>query len=357
MKYTYLEAIRLAFDHALGADDSVLLFGLGVGDVGGVFGTTTGLQAKYGESRVFDIPLSENAVTGMALGLSLQGYRPIMIHQRSDFSFTSAEQIINQISKTKFMSNGLYNVPLVIRMIIGRGWGQGPTHAQAPHAIYSQVPGLKVLAPSSPSDGYHLMRTAVSSDEPVIFFEHRWLHYTSEEFDPQDRDVDIGSSQVVLEGSDITLISLSYGVLECLKLARIFLEFGIKFEVVNLRFVKPLDKATILNSVTKTQQAVFWDVGHREFGVSAEVSSLLNENLFGQLKNFPLRFGLPDEPTPSSPFLAARHYVEIDHALLEINRHFEFGLSPEKLTVCRQELFPYKSVFRDQPDLGEVGPF
>lgn len=357
MKHSYIEAIRLAFDHSLESDPSVMLFGLGVGDVGAVFGTTSGLQTKYGESRVFDIPLSENAVTGMALGLAIQGFRPIMVHQRSDFSFTSAEQIINQISKTKYMSNDLYQVPIVIRMIVGRGWGQGPTHAQAPHAIYSHVPGLRVVAPSSPSDGYQLMRAAISSNEPVIFVEHRWLHQTIEEFDVKCDNSSLEQSKIVLSGNDVSLISLSYGVLECLKIAAVFSEFGVSCEVINLRTVKPLDVNTILTSVSKSRRGVVWDIGHLLYGVSGEISSNLNENLFGRLLNPLLRFGLPDEPTPSSPFLASKHYVEIDQALLKINTHFGLGVSPDKLINRRREIYPFKTVLRDQPDMGQVGPF
>jgi len=357
MKLTYTEAMRLALDHALESDSSVMLFGLGVGDVGGVFGSTKGLQAKYGESRVFDIPLSENAVTGMALGLAIQGFRPIMVHQRSDFSFISAEQIINQISKTKYMSNDLYKVPIVIRMIVGRGWGQGPTHAQAPHALYSYVPGLRVVAPFSPSDGYQLLRAAVSCDEPIIFLEHRWLHQTTEDFTPQCDGSTIENSKVVLGGSDISLISLSYGVLECLKIANVFSQFGVNCEVLNLRTTKPLDNNTIVTSVSKSKRAAFWDIGHLQFGISAEITSILTEELFSELLNPVLRFGLPDEPTPSSPFLASRHYVEIDTALLRINDHFGLGISSKELIERRQEMFPFKTILRDQPDVGEVGPF
>ena len=135
MSISYIEAIKLAFEEALNTDPKVLIFGLGVGDVGGVFGSTTGLSKEFGAERVFDIPLSENSVTGMALGLSMRGFKPIMIHQRADFSFTAAEQIINQIAKFRYLSTKQLGIHLVIRMIIGRGWGQGPTHAQSPHSL------------------------------------------------------------------------------------------------------------------------------------------------------------------------------------------------------------------------------
>ena len=357
MKLTYIEAIRLAFDHSLEQNEKVMLFGLGVGDVGGVFGTTFGLQEKYGPDRVFDIPLSENAITGMSLGLAIEGYRPIMVHQRSDFSFTSAEQIINQVAKTEFMSNGRYTVPLVIRMIVGRGWGQGPTHAQAPHALYSHIPGLQVVAPASPSDGYQLLRGAVNLNKPVIFIEHRWLHQTSEEFSPDNNVPDTTHAKVVRVGDAATLVSLSYGVLECLKIADVFSNFDIYLEVINLRSVKPWDKKLVIASVRKTKRVAIWDIGHKEYGISSEISHGIHEQLFTELLAPIERFGLPNEPTPSSPFLALAHYENLDEALLKINNSFSFHVDAEKLLAMRRKLHPHRTAYQDQPDVGEVGPF
>lgn len=357
MKLTYIEAIKLAFDHSLAQEEKVMLFGLGVGDVGGVFGTTLGLQDKYGTDRVFDIPLSENAITGMALGLSIQGFRPIMVHQRADFSFTSAEQIINQIAKTEYMSNDRYKVPIVIRMIVGRGWGQGPTHAQAPHAFFSHVPGLNVVAPASPSDGYHLLRAAINTDSPVIFIEHRWLHQTAEEFVPDDAVPSIECSKIVRDGNAATLVSLSYGVLECLKIAEVFDFFGISLEVINLRSIKPWDQKTVLTSAARTKKIAIWDIGHKEFGVTAEISHVIQNTLFGSLLAPVERFGLPSEPTPSSPFLAIAHYEDLDRALLQLNSSFGFQINPDLLISVREKILPHRSIFQDQPDVGEVGPF
>jgi pyruvate/2-oxoglutarate/acetoin dehydrogenase E1 component len=357
MKLTYIEAIRLAFDHALADDEKVMLFGLGVGDVGGVFGTTLGLQEKYGVDRVFDIPLSENSVTGMALGLSMQGFRPIMVHQRSDFSFTSAEQIINQIAKTAYMSNDKYQIPMVIRMIVGRGWGQGPTHAQAPHALYSHIPGLEVVAPSSPSDGYQLMLASIKSDKPTIFVEHRWLHQTTEEFTAVESNVKIGQGKVVRSGNSATLISLSFGVLECIKIADVFAKFNIMLDVINLRSVKPWDQELVMQSISRTHKVAIWDIGHKEFGISSEISHIINQKAFGNLLAPVLRFGLPSEPTPSSPFLAIKHYENLDEAILKLNRVFRFDVDQNLLVSTREQLHPHKSIYQDQPDVGEVGPF
>ena len=325
MQQTYINLLNLAFEESLKHDSKVMLFGLGVGDVGAVFGSTANLQSKFGSERIFEIPLSENAATGMALGLAMQGFRPVMMHQRADFSFTSAEQIINQIAKTSYMSGDIYKVPLVIRMIVGRGWGQGPTHAQSPHAIFSHIPGLQVVAPATPMDGYHLMKESIYSDNPVIFIEHRWLHQTVEKSNNELIMPNINGARIMKSGSDLTLISLSYGVIECLKIAEVLAELNLKVEVINLRSIQPWDKSTVIQSVTKTKKAMLLDTGHIEFGLTGEISSVLYSELFNSLSHPILRFGLPMEPTPSSAALAIDHYPSIENMLQKIKIHFGFN--------------------------------
>ncbi len=357
MQKTYINLLNLAFDESLKDNSKVMLFGLGVGDVGAVFGSTANLQSKFGAERVFEIPLSENAVTGMALGLAMQNFRPVMMHQRADFSFTSAEQIINQIAKTSYMSGDIYKVPIVIRMIVGRGWGQGPTHAQSPHAIFSHVPGLQVVAPATPMDGYHLMKQSIASDNPVIFIEHRWLHQTIETFNQNEKVPNLTDAKIMKSGTDLTLISLSYGVIECIKIANVLSEFNLTAEVINLRSIQPWDKRTVLESVGKTQKAVLLDTGHLEFGLTGEVSSTIYSELFGVLLNPILRFGLPMEPTPSSAALAIDHYPTVEKMLGDIKSHFGFKYDLRKAITVFEEKFPYKSKHKDQPDIGVVGPF
>jgi pyruvate/2-oxoglutarate/acetoin dehydrogenase E1 component len=357
MDQTYISLLNQAFDESLEDNSKVMLFGLGVGDIGAVFGSTANLQSKYGAERVFDIPLSENAVTGMALGLAMQGFRPVMMHQRADFSFTSAEQIINQIAKTSYMSGDIYKVPLVIRMIVGRGWGQGPTHAQSPHAIFSHVPGLQVVAPATPMDGYYLMKQSIASNSPVIFIEHRWLHQTTEKLNQNENIPNLSEAKIMKSGKDLTLISLSYGVIECIKIAEILSEFNLSAEVINLRSIQPWDKSTVLRSIEKTKKAVLLDTGHIEFGLTGEISSAIYSELFGILSNPILRFGLPMEPTPSSAALAIDHYPTIEKMLGEIKVNFGFKYDLKKAIDVLNKKFPYKSKHKDQPDVGAVGPF
>lgn len=357
MSLTYTQYINKAFDESLRDDARVLLFGLGVGDVGAVFGSTANLQSKYGSDRVFEIPLSENAVTGMALGLAMQGFRPVMMHQRADFSFTSAEQIINQVAKTAYMSGDIYKVPLVIRMIVGRGWGQGPTHAQSPHAIFSHIPGLRVVAPATPMDGYHLMKESINSDNPVIFIEHRWLHQTVEKSTNQVIVPNINGARIMKSGSDLTLISLSYGVIECLKIAEVLAELNLEAEVINLRSIQPWDKSTVIQSVSKTKKTMLLDTGHIEFGLTGEISSVLYSELFNSMSHPILRFGLPMEPTPSSAALAIDHYPSVENMLQKIKTHFGFKFDLKEAIKIFVDKFPYKTGHRDQPDVGVIGPF
>jgi pyruvate dehydrogenase E1 component beta subunit len=354
---TYISLVNQAFDESLHNDSKVMLFGLGVGDIGAVFGSTANLQSKYGSERVFEVPLSENAITGMALGLAMQGFRPVMMHQRADFSFTSAEQIINQIAKTSYTSGDVYKVPLVIRMIVGRGWGQGPTHAQSPHSIFSHVPGLNVVAPATPTDGYYLMKQSIASNNPVIFIEHRWLHQTSEKLSNGNHLLKISDARIMKSGKDLTLISLSYGVIECIKIAEVLSEFNINAEVINLRSIQPWDRGTVLQSVGKTKKAILLDTGHIEFGLTGEVSSVIYSELFGMLSHSILRFGLPMEPTPSSAALAIDHYPSIEKILSEIKVHFGFSYELKKAIDIFNKKFPYRSKYKDQPDVGTVGPF
>jgi pyruvate dehydrogenase E1 component beta subunit len=357
MTLSFTEAIRMALFDSLKDDESVRVFGLGVADPKAVFGTTTGLVAEFGSERVFDIPLSENAITGAAVGMAMAGLRPVMIHQRADFSFTSAEQIINQAAKTFFTSGGEFPIPLVIRMIVGRGWGQGPTHAQSPHALYASVPGLKVVMPATPEDGYSMLYNAIRDPNPVIFIEHRWSHQVQSTFSKGVRDLPLTKGQVLRSGTDLTLAALSFGVLEALKVAAILEEFGISTEVINLRSISPLDTDLIVNSGGKTGAFAFIDTAPIQNGIFGQLSALLNEKLWGGLRKAPLGLGPMYLPVPSSPYLASQVYLPIENMVSRILGHLERPFDPSHLEHLVESKYPKKSPLGDQPDVGLVGPF
>jgi len=322
--------------------------GLGVPDPKGIFGSTLGLQEKYGVDRVFDIPLSENAMTGVALGSAITGMRPILTHQRVDFALISIEQIVNQVAKWHYMFGGQMNVPMVIRMIIGRGWGQGPQHSQSLHAWFAHIPGLKVIMPTTPYDAKGMLISAIEDNNPVVSFEHRWL-YSLQDHVPRDSyRVPLDSSRVMRVGTDITLIGLSYMALECMRAAELLEEHGISSEVIDLRCLRPLDYETLVQSVRKTGRVLIADHGNVMAGISAEISSLLTEQLYGQLHFAPIRVGLPDHPTPTSPTLADKYYpqaYQLANHCLELMKRRE-----------RQEP-PILSRRLDQPDASFQGPF
>ena len=192
---TFAEAIKEALTEAMTIDPNVICYGLGVPDPKGVFGTTMGLQEKFGSDRVFDMPTSENSMTGIGIGASLYGLRPVMTHQRLDFALLSMDQLVNNAAKWRFMFGGKRGVPLTVRMILGRGWGQGPTHSQNLQAWFAHIPGLKSSMPSTPNDAKGLLLSSIFDPDPVIFLEHRWLHNMKGNVQSGDFRIPLGKSQ------------------------------------------------------------------------------------------------------------------------------------------------------------------
>ena len=212
----YCEAINEALSLAMELDESVICYGLGVPDPKGVFGTTLGLQEKFGDKRVFDMPTAENAMTGVAIGASLYGIRSVITHQRLDFFLLAMDQLVNNAAKWHYMFGGQNSVPITIRLIIGRGWGQGPTHSQNLQSIFAHIPGLKVVMPTTSADAKGLLLESIFDDNPVLFLEHRWLHNLEGNVPEGDYRVPIGKAQLLKEGSDVTIVSLSYMSIEAL---------------------------------------------------------------------------------------------------------------------------------------------
>ncbi len=304
----FTEAILDATDQLMTADPNVYLMGLGVPDPKGVFGTTIGLQEKYGSDRVMDMPTSENAMTGIAVGSAIVGMRPIMTHQRVDFFLLALDQLVNNAAKWHYMFGGQMKVPLVIRLVIGRGWGQGPQHSQTLHSYFAHIPGLKVVMPSTPYDAKGLLVSAVQDDNPVIYLEHRWLHNIHGEVPKELYSVPIGQANIISEGRDLTIIASSHMTLEAYKAAQMLQADGISCEIVDLRTIKPLDTETILNSVKKTGRALIADADWKTCGLASEITSLIVEGAFDALKAPPKRVTYPDHLSPTSWALANHFY-------------------------------------------------
>lgn len=347
----FFQAINEALDLSMGSDPSVYLMGLGVPDPKGIFGTTLGLKDKYGPSRVLDMPTSENGMTGIAIGSALVGMRPVMVHQRIEFALLSIEQIVNQAAKWHYMFAGKACVPLVIRLVIGRGWGQGPQHSQSLQSWFAHIPGLKVVMPATPYDAKGLLISAVEDNNPVIFLEHRWLHNTYGPVPEEIYRVPLGKARVARTGKDLTFVGISYMVLEALRAADILARAGIQAEVIDVRTLRPLDKDTILNSVRKTGHLIAVDTGWKPVGMSAEIVALAAEEAFHSLKTNPRRVGLLDSPVPTTPSLSkycyprARDLVKLACEVLKISST-DLDLSEENTSV------PF-----DVPDISFAGPF
>lgn len=343
--YCY-EAIRKALLKSIKKDKKLVIMGLGVDDPKGVFGTTLNIHKKY-RNQVFDLPTAENSFTGFALGLATSGFKPVIVHQRVEFSLLSIEQIFNQISKWFFMSAGKVSVPIVIRLIIGKGWGQGPQHSQSLETIFSHIPGLKVVCPSNPENSFHLLLESIKDPNPVIFFEHRWLHGIFGKINYKKK-FQIGKSVIERKGKDVLLISFSYSVIECIKAANFLKKFyKIKCEILNLLTLKPLDKNQIIKIVKKKRKVLIVDNGMTEFGISAEISALINEAI--KNKVIVERIGVLDAPIPSTVSLAKHYYPEADKIVLKILKMLNKKINKKFQLLQRKN--------PDQPDPSFTGPF
>lgn len=346
----YSEALREAHRELLASDPNVLVLGLGVPGPTGIFGTTSGLQEEFGHERVIDMPSSENAMTGVALGAAIQGKRPIMVHMRVDFALLSIEPIVNQAAKWHYMYGGVMRAPLTIRMIIGRGWGQGPQHSQSLQSWFAHVPGLKVVMPTTARDAKGMLISAVEDDAPVILFEHRWLYNITGPVTEGLVREPLSGARIMRQGKDITLAGFSYMALECLSAAELLSQVGVDAEVVDLRCLTPIDIDTLGASVRKTGLLISADTAQCDFGATAEVTSLIVERNFTDLKKAPRRIGLPYVPTPTTPALADQFYPDARRIaqsaldMLESTRR----LPPEA---------PNSRPWKDVPDSSFTGPY
>ncbi|MBW2993638.1 alpha-ketoacid dehydrogenase subunit beta [Candidatus Woesearchaeota archaeon] len=314
----YNEAIREAQKQMMELDDSVFIFGEGVDDAGGIFGTSLDLAKYFGEERVFDIPLSENCLTGIGIGAALSGMKPIMVHQRMDFLLLAMDQIINHAAKWRYMLGGEGEIPLVIRSIIGRGWGEACQHTQSLQALFMHVPGLKVIMPSNPYDAKGLLISAIKDRNPVIFIEHKKLRDLEQEVPEEIYEVPIGKGKIVRGGRDVTIVATSLMVQESLAAADELEKEGIKIEIIDPRTLVPLDKDLIIESVKKTGRLIVADTGWITCGFCSEVSAIIAEDAFDYLKSQIKRIGLKHVPTPSSSILEKEYYPSPEDIILAV---------------------------------------
>ena len=305
---TYREAIAEGLVQAMETDPRVFVMGMGVDDPKGIFGTTLTAFQRFGSERVFDIPLSEDAITGAAIGAALSGLRPVVVHARNDFLLLAMNQLINHAAKWRYMTGGAFSVPLTVRAIIGRGWGQGAQHSQSLQALFAHVPGLKVVMPATPYDAKGLLISSIQEDCPVIFIDHRSLYEYSGPVPDEPYGVPLGKGTIRREGRHVTVVGVSFMAIEALRAAEMLEEEGIEVEVVDPRTVCPLDEEIVFDSLRKTSRLVIADTGWRTCGLAGEVSARVAEKAFSLLKAPIRRVCLPDAPTPTGPTLEAKYY-------------------------------------------------
>jgi pyruvate dehydrogenase E1 component beta subunit len=297
-------------------DKRVICFGLGTTDPTGVFGSTINLEKIYGKERVFDVPASENSLTGMAIGSSMLGTVPILTHQRLDFSLLSLDQIINQAAKWYYTSGGLINIPITIRLITGRGWGQGPTHSQNLQSIFAHIPGLKVVMPSTIDEMPNLLLSSIFDKNPVIFIENRWLHFktTKKKFAPKLKKLPY--HKIICKGKHITILSMSYMTLEAQKASNYLKKyFGIECEVIDLLSISPINKNFISNSIIKTKNLLVVDTA-QEYGSISK--SILDEFSHLFYNNKPQILAMPNFPEPTSKFMTKNFYNDYTHIVKKV---------------------------------------
>lgn len=341
-KISFAAAIREALAQEMARDPSVFVYGIGVPDFKGVFGTTLGLAEQFGSHRCFDTPLSEDSMAGFALGAALKGMRPVHTHIRADFLLLAMNQIVNMMSCHNYMTGGHTPVPIVIRAIIGRGWGQGAQHSKSLFSYFTHIPGLKVVAPTTPRDAKGLLISAIRDNNPVIFLEHRWLHWIEDEVPEESFEIPLGVSHVLREGRDLTVVATSWMNVEAMHAATILAPKGINIEVIDPRTLAPLDMAPIVASVRKTGNCLVADYDWVNSGLSAEIAAQVGEQCFGALKQPVRRIGFAHTPCPTVRTLENHFYPNAE----TIVRTIEDMLQRSPMDLSGVDFFSHERRFR-----------
>jgi len=323
-KITYAEAINEALHQLIAKDTRVFLIGQGVTSPWYVGSTTVGLITKFGQKRVIDTPTSENGITGVAFGAALAGMHPIICYPRMDFMYYAMDQIANHIANWYYTFGGQLSAPLTLWAIINRGGEQAAQHSQAIQAIFTHIPSLKVVLPSTPYDAKGLLVATIEQDDPVVYIDDRWLYQHVGEVPEELYSVPIGKGVTRREGKDVTVVATSYMVYEAVKASENLEKEGIDTEVVDLRSLKPLDENLLFTSVKKTGRLVIVDGGWKTCGVAAEISARIAESdIFRSLRTPIVRIALPDTPAPASSALEKVYYPSSENIISAVRKILE----------------------------------
>jgi pyruvate/2-oxoglutarate/acetoin dehydrogenase E1 component len=309
---SYGGAIRAGFEYLLSQHPEVFVIGQGLWSPWYVGSSMTDLDKQFGTERIIDTPVSELACTGAAVGASLFGYRPVVVHPRMDFMLYGVDAIVNQAAKWSHMVGGQTHPAVTIRAIINRGGEQGAQHSQALHAWFAHIPGLRVVMPATPRDARDLLIASVLCDDPVLYIDDRWLYQLEEELPPPCKiDLRREGPRITRAGCDVTLVGSGYTAYQCVQAAQALEARGVSAEVVDLRVINPLDPLVVVDSVARTGRLCVVDGGWRNCGLAGEIIARVAESLEpATLKASPVRLMLPDAPAPTSRTLEEDYYVK-----------------------------------------------
>lgn len=341
-KISYRNAINEALHQEMERDQSIFIYGIDVADHKRIFGSTVGLLEKFGPERVFSTPLSEESLLGFGLGAAINGLRPINVHIRVDFLLLAMNQLVNMVASYHYGSDGSLTIPLVIRAIIGKGWGQSYQHSKSLQSIFAHIPGLKVVMPTTPKDAKGLLIAAMRDNNPVVVLEHRMLYDVEGEVPVQPTPTPIGKGQILKTGKDITIVATSYTVVEALKAAQVLEKRGVRVEVVDPRSIFPLDEELIVKSVAKTKHCIIADYDWTYCGFSAEVAARIYEKLSRRLRSPITRLGFAPTHCPCTRPLEDEFYTDAINLIREVEKKLKL----RKADLSNETFYSYENKFR-----------
>jgi pyruvate/2-oxoglutarate/acetoin dehydrogenase E1 component len=339
---SYRDALNEATAAEMRRDPGVFIYGIDVGDHKRIFNSTRGLVEEFGPERCFSTPLAEDAMTGFGLGAAINGMRPIHVHMRVDFLLLGLNQLVNMIATHLYGSGGQMRVPMVIRAIIGRGWGQSFQHSKSLHSWFAHIPGLKVVMPATPRDAKGMLISAIRDDNPVIFIEHRWLYDAVGEVPEGSEALPLEGAHILQPGDDITVVATSWMNVEAVHAAKILAKHGVSVEVVDCRSIAPFDRDTVIRSVGKTGHCIVADNDWIDCGFSAEVAAQVYEGCFGRLKSPVQRIGFAPTPCPCTRPLENEFYPNA----VDIIRAVEKKLGLSEIDLSGEDFYSYENKFK-----------
>ncbi len=339
---SYASAINEALLQEMERDNRVIIYGIDVADHKRTFATNADIVERFGPERCFSTPLSEDALMGFGIGAALSGLRPINVHMRVDFTLLTINQLANMASSYRYGSGGKFSVPLVVRTIVGRGWGQAYQHSKTLHSFFGHIPGLKVVVPTTPYDAKGLMISAIRDNNPVIVIEHRWLYYQTGVVPASPYTIDLGKANVLRKGKDITIIATSWLNAEALKASEILAKRGIEVEIVDPRSVYPLDEKTLIASVKKTGRCIVADNDWSYAGFGAELAARISYACFDSLRAPVDRLGFAHVPCPTTRVLENAFYPNAGNMIRLVEQ--QLNLKPMDLT--HEQFFSYENKFK-----------